>query len=127
MQRFSLLFFLIFFTMILSGCDALYKKEYNYIPPKANMEKRCANACYVGKNSCEKICYLKNQACFMRAYDNAKYDYQNYVNQMHQAGKRVTKDIRDFADTDSCSKNCHCVTSFNTCYSACGGQVIERM
>lgn len=23
-------------------------------------------------------------------------------------------------------KNCDCVTSFNTCYSACGGQVIER-
>lgn len=24
------------------------------------------------------------------------------------------------------SSNCDCATSFNTCYTACGGQVIER-
>lgn len=24
------------------------------------------------------------------------------------------------------SRSCDCTTSFNTCYSACGGQVIER-
>ena len=24
------------------------------------------------------------------------------------------------------SRSCQCVTSFNTCYMACGGQVIER-
>lgn len=74
------------------------EKQYSYVKPNNPSDRICALHCLHGKSFCEKISAIKNERCLARYGKGA-----------------------------SCYKRSKCVTSFNTCYSACGGVVREKI
>lgn len=126
MLRYLTLALIAAFLAILSGCQPLKRVGYSYIPPETKADKLCASRCVSAKSSCEKICKMKNPNCFMQEEQNALYRFQLYQQEAMQKGERVTKKLKDFNYTYKCLSACNCTLSFNTCYMACGGQVIEH-
>jgi hypothetical protein len=97
------LFFSLFvFLILLTACHIQPKVEYTYVPPQSKMDKKCVALCLKAKRYCQEICELKNPDCFAKTKMDAVK--QNNV----------------------CENACNCIPAFNTCYSACGGQVITR-
>lgn len=118
--------FILSLVTMLSGCGPIYKTEYNYVPPHSNMSKMCVAQCVQAKSHCEQLCELKNQNCVAQARQEAFYEYEIYKHDRKREGKKVKKDIGDFDRSYRCQSSCDCTPSFNTCYSACGGQVLEK-
>jgi hypothetical protein len=110
--------------MVLTACHSIYKAEYRYVPPQAVMDKYCAQQCSKGKRYCQQICQLKHPKCFAKAYQNTLSQYESYKQERMRKGEKVVKSLRDFDQNYICYSECNCVPSFNTCYTACGGQVI---
>lgn len=123
MSRLLSLFSVVFLTLFIVGCA---KTQYNYIPPAGNAEKQCTYHCGAGKNACERICRFKNESCLAKTGKQALAEYNAYKNEQIRHGKRVTKSLYDFESSQYCFKSCDCVNPYNTCYSACGGRVVER-
>ena len=124
MRKNIILFLLINFVFLLSGCDAYRNRPYSYTPPAGDTGKHCTKRCYIGKNSCQQLCMMKNPGCAAKAERTAKSNYEAYKDERIQAGKPIRKHLKDFVDMSSCKQACNCTNAFNTCYSACGGEVI---
>ncbi|OGT38328.1 MAG: hypothetical protein A3F11_06525 [Gammaproteobacteria bacterium RIFCSPHIGHO2_12_FULL_37_14] len=125
MLRIKMLMFSLILLM-LAGCGPMYKTEFSYVAPKANMGKVCATQCIQNQSMCEQMCQMKNQTCRLQAHQEAIYQYDNYRREQERLGKGIKRTVSDFEYTGNCNEECHCVAVFNGCYSACGGQVIER-
>lgn len=123
MRSFLAMLSLVLLTGILSGCGFVYEKEYSYTPPDTQMGRKCASQCSVGKSSCQKICLMKNPTCGVRSYEEARSYFEKYKREQRANGRKVRKQLRDFEQSDDCKHVCHCAAAFNTCYTACGGQV----
>lgn len=93
------IFSLLVLIGMLSSCEPIYETEYSYSPPTTKTNQICATRCLQAQAACERICALKNENCLSRS-------------QGFSANK--------------CKKVCNCKVSYNTCYSACGGQVMEK-
>lgn len=87
-------------SFFLASCVKDYKVEYSYTPPTLKADRRCVAKCVYARNFCERICKMKQENCLKRSALGSL--------------------------SSSCNKSCNCVTSFNTCYSACGGEVVEH-
>jgi hypothetical protein len=114
---------LVLFIIFLPACTSISTSHYRYSPPYSRTGQHCIAQCMQGKFSCEKLCLLKNPRCEMHAQQTASYDYAAYLQQQHVAGKSAHKHLKDFIHDDDCKHACHCTQAFNTCYTACGGQV----
>ncbi len=112
--------------IILSACSLQRKMEYTYVPPQSSMDKKCASQCVKGKRYCQQICQLKHPNCFFKADQQARSQYAVYQQEKIRKGEKITKTLRDFDKSTACYSECNCVPSFNTCYTACGGQVISH-
>lgn len=122
------LLILTFITAIfLSGCDSFSAKKYSYAPPVSTSGKKCVARCLTGKNSCDKICLLKNPSCAARIQQDAEVNFALYKQQQQIKGQRVYKRLKDFVKVNDCRGSCHCEAAFNTCYAACGGDVMNKM
>lgn len=110
--------------LFLAACGSSQKVSYRYVPPLSVMDKNCAAQCSKGRRYCQQICQLKHPPCFAEAQQKAVNQYERYKQEQMRKGERVTKSLRDFAQSDACYRDCNCVPSFNTCYTACGGRVI---
>jgi hypothetical protein len=126
MQPLLSLFCFLMITTLISACGPVYQSHYTYAPPHAAMEKKCVAQCLQGKNSCLRLCDLKNQRCVERAHYKGLERYTAYKQEQLRNGKAITKSVSYFEDRSVCRKACSCTISFNTCYSACGGQVKEH-
>jgi len=124
--RLRLLIVLVMLTSLLTACGPVYQSHYTYQAPTTRMDQKCAAQCMQGKSSCLQICDLKNLRCVQRVHQDAEYRYQQYRQTQLSRGARVTKSLRQFEDRTECRKSCTCRVTFNTCYSACGGQVFEH-
>lgn len=118
---------LLVLIIALAGCAPVYKSEYNYAPPNNQMGKMCIAQCVQAKANCEQMCQINNANCRAQRRQEAFYQYETYKYERHRQGRKLKKNINDF-DTGSysCSHSCNCVPSFNACYAACGGEVLER-
>ena len=112
-------------AVLLSGCSFMFKPKYTYIPPESHADKVCVKRCARAKNFCETICHLKFDSCKARALRTAQNKFEGYKSDMRRWGRPITKSVRDFDTGYKCRLTCNCVVSFNTCYEACGGEVIE--
>jgi len=121
----SLIFFVLSLGM-LAGCGPIYNTEYAYVPPKSNMGKMCIAQCTQGKNMCEQMCQMQNDNCRMQARMEAREEYREYRHDRREEGKRIRRNVSDFDQGGRCDRPCGCEPQFNSCYSACGGQVLER-
>ncbi len=110
--------------LLLAGCDAALQQQYRYIPPKNAMDLQCVNRCQGAQNYCSSICELKNPRCYQKATAKGMAAYAKYQKQQLADNRPIQKMQRSFIDTSHCRAACHCITAYNTCYSACGGQVI---
>ncbi len=113
-------------TLMLSGCGPIYKRHYEYVPPPSEQGKACITQCVQNQSRCEQMCQRKNDRCHREAQREAIYQFDAYVRERQARGEKVEKNVRDFEYTGSCNDSCNCQPAFQTCYSACGGQVIER-
>ncbi|MFZ2314299.1 MAG: hypothetical protein WAW86_01395 [Gammaproteobacteria bacterium] len=111
-------------AVLLSGCGSVFLQKYQYIPPKNEMDKQCVARCVPAQNYCSSICRLKNPRCYARADQRTNTAFERYQKQQIADGKAIVKTKRAFADDARCRDACHCITAYNTCYSACGGEVI---
>lgn len=115
--------------LILGACTQIgLKKKYSYIPPEIKSDRVCISRCLYGKTSCERLCDLRNERCLMATRAEAEAQYRVYQQTIMQSpgNRHADKKFIDFAHAASCYHPCNCVISFNTCYTACGGQVIEH-
>ena len=111
---------------LLSACGPIYKTEYAYTPPASSMGQMCVSQCLQNKSVNEQMCQMRNDACRSQARQNAMYQFEAYRNERKSDGKKVRKDLSDFDQSYLCSDSCDSTPTFNACYSACGGQVLER-
>lgn len=126
LRLFTLLLFVALSGMLL-GCGPIYKKEYAYVPPRSSAGKMCLAQCIQGKSNCQQMCQMRNENCRAQARQDAFYQYQEYKHERRREGKEVKKTVNDFDNSFfSCNESCDCTSSFNACYAACGGQVLER-
>ena len=115
------------FVFLFSGCGPIYKTEYSYVPPRSDMGKMCISQCVQSKGMCEQMCQMRNETCRMRAHREARRQFEVYERKTRARGEPVQRDVNDFDDSYfRCNQECDCASSFNSCYSACGGQVLER-
>ncbi len=121
-----LLILLVLMTILTACGTHHHKAEYTYQPPQSNMDKKCVTQCAQGKRYCQQICQLKHPRCFFQAHQHALNQYKIYKQERIRKGEKVIKTLHDFEQSAPCYNACNCVPSFNTCYTACGGQVIER-
>lgn|SRR3990167_5615816 len=126
MKRFTWLIFLIPFMSLLSSCSPIYKTEYNYIPPASMMGRMCISQCLQNRSMCDQMCQMRNESCRRDAERDAFYQYEYYKNEQIRLGKKVKKDISYFDRSLSCRTSCDCEEPFNSCYAACGGQILSR-
>ncbi len=117
---------IIVLTSMLFGCGPIYKKEYAYVPPRSSMGKMCTAQCIQSKSNCLQMCQMRNDNCRAQARQDAYYQYEEYKHERRREGKEVDKDVKDFDRSFFCNQSCDCTPSFHACYSACGGQVLER-
>ena len=112
--------------ILLVACGPIYKTQYSYVPPRTSMGNMCISQCVQNKSMCEQMCQMKNQTCRLQAHQDALYQYENYRREQERIGKPIKRTVNDFEYTGACNEICSCDTTFNACYSACGGQVLER-
>ncbi|MCW5584286.1 MAG: hypothetical protein KIT56_10540 [Gammaproteobacteria bacterium] len=111
---------------ILTGCGPVYKREYAFVPPRTGMGKMCIAQCVQNKNTCEQMCQMNNENCRLRAHQDAVYQFEMYKHERRKHGAPVKKDVSDFDMSYTCNHSCNCEPTYRSCYSACGGQVLER-
>lgn len=127
MRRVFFIMLLILAGIALAACSSMNNRKYSYVPPPdVPGAKHCTAQCWQGKNSCQQICAMKNSTCRAEAHENATLRYEQYKKQRLVQGQPLKKSFQNFQRTASCKHACHCVPAFNTCYTACGGQVTER-
>lgn len=116
------------FTLVamLAACGPVYKREYAYVPPKSSTGKMCTAQCIQGRNACEQMCRMNNEACIARSKQDAVYEYEQYKHERRREGKEVKKTVSDFDRSYTCNSSCNCGPTYNACYSACGGEVLQR-
>lgn len=113
-------------TCLLTACGPMYNTEYSYIPPKSDMSKMCTAQCVQSKNSCEQTCRSDNDNCRFRAQQTALIEYNEYKYDRLRAGLPLDKTVSSFDRGMSCNASCNCQPTYRACYSACGGEVLER-
>ncbi len=114
-------------VIILSGCGPIYRTDYSYKPPKSSAGKMCISQCLQNKSFCEESCQVRNENCKMRAHEDALFQFEAYKREQLKNNQPIQRTVSDF-DSSSyrCNNSCDCTPSFNACYSACGGQVLEN-
>jgi hypothetical protein len=110
---------------MLSACGPVFKTEYSYVPPRSDGGKMCVAQCIQGKNACEQSCEMKNQNCKLRAHQDALTQFEMYKQEQKRIGKPVERSVDSFDRSYACSASCGCDETYNSCYSTCGGKVIE--
>ena len=127
MQRLLLIGFFTFLVGMLSACAPVYKTQYKYIPPSSKMGNMCVSQCVQSKSMCQQMCEMRKETCRMRVQREGRAQYETYKEEQKRGGWSIMKDVSDFTDTQGCDNTpCGCTETFNTCYGACGGQVLER-
>ncbi len=111
---------------LMTGCGPVYKREYSFVPPKSNVAKMCTAQCVQSKNTCQQMCNLNTENCRLRARQDAIYQYEQYKRDRRHDGKDIQKNLSDFDHGSLCSSSCNCEPSYRECYSACGGEVLQR-
>lgn len=120
-----------FFSLILSallmaalvGCGPIYRTDYNYMPPKSSAGKMCISQCLQNKSICEQSCQVSNENCKERAHEDALLQYATYRADQARNNQPIKKSVNDFDTSYRCNQSCDCAPAFNSCYSACGGQI----
>lgn len=110
---------------LLGGCGPVFQTNYSYVPPRSPMSKMCINQCVQNQSICEQMCQMKNQSCRIQAHQDALYQYESYKHEQERLGLPINKSVSSFEYSGQCEQQCGCTASFNTCYSACGGKVLE--
>lgn len=126
MKRIFSIFSILTLIGLLAGCHPIYKTEYAFVAPKSNVAKMCTAQCIQGKSSCEQMCRMNNESCRARAHQQAVEEFRQYKHDRKREHKEVKRNVSDFEHTSSCNQDCDCEPNYRACYSACGGQVLER-
>ncbi len=127
MRRLTPLLSLIVLASLLFGCGPIYQREFAYVAPPTSMGKMCTAQCIQGKNACQQMCQMRNDNCRAQARQDAYFQYEEYKRERHREGKEVEKSVSNFDyGSFNCNQSCNCTPTYNACYSACGGQVLER-
>jgi len=126
MARYKILLLITMMVGLLSACGPIYKTEYAYVPPHSSVGKMCTAQCLQSKSMCQQMCEMRNENCRAQARMEAREDYREYKHERREEGKRIKKDRSDFDRSYACNSSCDCEPQYNSCYSSCGGQVLER-
>ena len=122
--------FLLFLLLSLSACGPIYNTSYSFSQPKSTSGKQCTNACLQNRSVCNMQCNAQNEQCRVNARKIALPTYLLYlVNQgKEEQPRRHNRDrtIDDFANYSNCSSICDCESTYNQCFSGCGGIVTEN-
>lgn len=120
------IFTCLFLAITLAGCGPIYQTHYSYVPPHSSVGKMCIAQCVQSKSTCQQMCQMKEQNCQYQSREEARYSYSEYKHDRKKHGKAVKKELRDFdSGRYSCHQSCDCDETFNSCYDACGGKVVE--
>ena len=126
MTRFLSLVSFLLAIICLTGCGPIYRTNYNYVPPHSGAGKMCISQCLQNKSMCEQSCEMRNESCKERAHEDAIVQFEAYKHEQFKNKQPIKRSVSDFDTSSSCYENCDCAPSFNSCYSACGGQVQEN-
>ena len=126
MKKYRISFILIALLGMLTACGPMYNTEYSYIPPKSDISKMCTANCIQGKNACQQNCQLSHDDCVLRAKQMAFLEFKQYKDEQIRTRMLISRDEASFDKSYQCATSCGCEPTFKSCYSACGGQVLER-
>lgn len=128
MSRYVPMVVLVLIATLLSACGPIYRTEYSYQPPKANLANMCISQCIQSKSMCEQMCQMRNENCRERAHQDALFQFEAYKREQRARGERINKSVSDFDQSYRCgmSTSCDCTPAYNACYNSCGGKVIEN-
>lgn len=125
-MRKIVIFLVLSSAILLTGCGPIYKREYAYVPPHSKMGGFCISQCIQNQTMCEQMSQMNVENCRARSERDAYPRYNAYVNERIAKGKPIKRTVNDF-NYDFCASNTlNCKTAFNTCYTACGGQILEH-
>lgn len=113
-------------AFLLIACGPVYKKSYDYIPPKRSLDRICASQCSQNKSNCMQMCRMETENCQLRDREDALRRYEEYRYHRERHGKSIDHDVSWFANPMGCEHKCGCVAAYNSCFTNCGGQVIEK-
>ena len=123
-MRHLFVFVLLTVVAAMTACGPIYSTDYDFIAPKSDMSKMCTADCVQSKNMCEQSCRMENQDCRFRAQRDADRDYDRYLHEHRPEGN--DKKRSDFDRSYQCNMSCNCEPTYRSCYSACGGTVLEK-
>lgn len=115
---------IIFFLVLLSGCQKVYETQYNFNQPTSEVGQQCITKCQRIKAVCEKNCQGGIDACLKRAKAKSLADFDRYAKDRQEKGLPITKDSNSFYNPLQCSDEfCQCDGDYRACYELCGGDV----
>ncbi|OAN52211.1 hypothetical protein A6A04_00470 [Paramagnetospirillum marisnigri] len=116
-------------VLLLGGCGPVYETVYDLTPPRSAEGRQCATQCQTTQTYCKRNCELEEDRCRSRARDEARRDYDRYVREQRDRGRKVERSESSFESSYGCgdsSCKAECGRDFRTCYTTCGGQVSSR-
>jgi len=119
------LFSLLCSLFTLSACVPQYETVYSYEPPHSHFGRRCVNACLYDRTNCDEQCQNSEIACRNTADLIVMPEYLRYEQQKIAWNLPINRCPADFADYSNCHYNCGCASTYNECFSNCGGTVDE--
>ncbi|MEO8400230.1 MAG: hypothetical protein ABI597_00355 [Gammaproteobacteria bacterium] len=117
--------FISLMVFVVTACGPIYQTKYSYQPPHSDMGRMCASQCLQSKSSCDQMCQMRKDNCFLHARQNALVQFEAYKAEQKAKSKPVEKTPASFENTAGCDQPCNCGFDFNMCYQTCGGVVTK--
>lgn len=113
--------FAVIALFLMAGCSSSPTTTYIYSPPTGADGIACVDECKQSRATCEKMCTTPDTECLANAQENAKYDYQEYVDKQNSTGEPVLRSMGSFNNVQQClHAGCGCAHEFEVCYQLCG-------
>ena len=119
----------------LASCTPLYETQYQYEPPESEAALACITECQKGKNLCQKHVNKTHRQCLRRErfLDLHSFRCQRLSHYYKGRDGKIYyyRDPSCFFPSHDFNEFCHwdnsqCEKTYQQCYQACGGQVIEK-
>lgn len=110
---------LVLLATLLGGCAS-----YQYIPPATESGRQCVATCETAKQTCsagaKQVAASKEMACESRASNSVAICLATAKD---QAAKEQCNKSRPYCGQVSGEAQCN--TSYDRCFTTCGGQIVE--
>ncbi len=123
-HRWMLRFIVLWFLVVLTGCQKVYQTHYDYSPPNFSRGQQCIEQCALTRDQCYDNCGPDLSTCQARVANEARRAYERYVLEQETLEKPIARDLNSFNNPLQCAQEaCQCDRDYRACYELCGGRI----